>query len=238
MEVAKLSHSIARMATSLAARADYIRTFANNVSHEFKTPLTSLKGSVELLQDYGNTMDDQERQQFLGNMAEDINGLDRMVHRLLELARADVIRPGSATCTVKQVVEELGQRYQAGDGEVEITAEEGLPEVNMDLDVLVSIVANLIDNALQHGGANVRVRVSVRPSTGGVEWLVQDSGGGISKANAQKIFRPFFTTARHKGGTGLGLSIAQSLLAAHNNSSIELMASEQETTFRLLVASG
>lgn len=231
-EVAQLSQSIAQMATSLAARADYIRTFAQNVSHEFKTPLASLKGSVELLNDHGDTMTKEERQKFLGNMEIDIDGLTRMVHRLLELARADVIRPGPASCSGRGVSDQLQKRYI--EKNVHFTIEDDLPKVHMNPEVLQSILANLIDNALQHGGEATKVNVSGKKTEGGrIEWLIHDNGAGITEANAQKIFRPFFSTARHRGGTGLGLSIVQSLLLAHGGS-IELLPSEEGASFRVV----
>ncbi len=233
VEVAGLSHSIAQMAASLAARADYIRTFANNVSHELKTPITSLKGSVELLQDHGNTMSMEEQQRFLDNMAGDIDGLERRVRRLLELARADVVQPGTASCDVNKVLLLLHKRYE--NREVEISGGKGLPEVKMDQEILESILVNIIENALQHGGPKTRVKVIAQTNeTDRFEWLISDTGQGISKDNATKIFRPFFTTARHQGGTGLGLSIIKSLLTAHNGT-IELLPTEHGATFRVII---
>ncbi|MEN8190865.1 MAG: HAMP domain-containing sensor histidine kinase [Thermodesulfobacteriota bacterium] len=235
-EVAQLSNSFAEMATSLRSRTEYIETFARNVSHEFKTPLTSLSGAVELLQDHGNSMTDQERQRFLENMAIDIKGLDLMVTRLHELARADVSRQGSATCTVSQVVERLTHRYREQVQQVGISTENGLSKMHIEADTLVSIIANLIDNSLQHGGPQVSVKVDVQSGAdNNIEWLVRDNGSGISKANAKKIFRPFFTTNRHNGGTGLGLAIVQSLLKAHDGS-VELMPSPQGAVFKVLVS--
>jgi signal transduction histidine kinase len=232
-EVEKLSLSIAQMATSLSTRADYIRTFARNVSHEFKTPLTSLKGAVELLQDHGSTMEDKKRQHFLKNMDEDIENLNRMVARLLELAKADVIQPGSARCDINQVLEWLRKRY--ADKDVSFSTEKEMGMANAEPEILQSILTNLVDNALQHGAADTSVQVIGRKLPDlKTEWLVVNSGETISKANTERIFRPFFTTARHKGGTGLGLSIVQALLTAHNGH-IELLSEAEETTFRVIL---
>jgi signal transduction histidine kinase len=91
-EIAELSHSLVTMAETLEARADYIRGFAAEVSHEFKTPLAAMRGTVELLQEHLATMTEAERRSFLANLAEDVTRLDRLVRRLLDLARADVMR--------------------------------------------------------------------------------------------------------------------------------------------------
>lgn len=105
----------------------------------------------------------------------------------------------------------------------------------MDKEIFESIMVNLIDDAFQHGGPQARVRISAQTKdTGGVELLISDTDTGISKANAQKIFRPFLTTARHQGGTGLGLAITRSLLAAHDGT-IELLPTPAGTTFQVVI---
>src|SRR5262249_37442507 len=93
LEVAELSKSLVRMAATLEARADYIRGFAAEVSHEFKTPLAAMRGTVELLSERLAEMSPEERRRFLDNLAGDVARLDRLVQRLLELARADVMQP-------------------------------------------------------------------------------------------------------------------------------------------------
>lgn len=230
-EVAHLSKSIVQMAKSLEARADYIKTFAGNVSHEFKTPLTSLKGTVELLRSYGSEMSGKEHETFLLNMEEDVDRLDRLVRRLLELARADVITPGTAMCDINTVFLSLNKRYR-DTGKIEFSQSNELPKINMDQETLESIVVNMIENSLQHGGAGAHVTLSAKRNNNRVELLISDTGSGITEANRNKIFRRFFTTARHTGGSGLGLSIVQSLLAAHNGT-IELLAKNKETTFKI-----
>ncbi|WNZ58857.1 response regulator [Myxococcus sp. MxC21-1] len=100
-ELAELSESLAGMATALRDRNQYIRSFAANVSHEFKTPLASIQGAVELLRDSADAMAPEQRARFLANVDADARRLTRLVQRLLELARAD-----SMTATPAQV--ELG----------------------------------------------------------------------------------------------------------------------------------
>ncbi len=232
VEVEQLSHSIAEMARSLAARSEYIRIFAQNVSHEFKTPLTSLKGSVELLHDHSETMPRKERQRFLANMEADIHKLTRMVNRLLELAKADMSHPSDSHCTVNETIDTLKKRYETRN--VEFSFDEDLPLISMDCDILCVVLSNLIDNSLQHGGDDVAVHVLVKKDDSGkVAWTVKDNGRGISEANKEKIFRPFFTTARDTGGTGLGLSIVQSLLDVHK-ATIELISPEKGIAFRVI----
>jgi len=236
-EIAELSHAVATMARHLEQRADYIRTFAAQVSHEFKTPLAAMRGAVELLHDHCDTMTAAERERFLGHLDQDAARLDRLVRRLLELARADVMQ---ATPTdraeVAAVVRRLAARYQ--DAGFKVAVVEPLPSVSVAMaeDVLESILSNLLDNARQHGGDAVTVAVTCPLPAAGADAVllieVSDNGPGISAANAARVFEPFFTTARARGGTGLGLAVVKSLLTAHHGT-IELGESSAGTRLRI-----
>ena len=214
-EIAELSHAVAAMAQHLEQRADYIRTFAAQVSHEFKTPLAAMRGAVELLRDHLDAMTVAERERFLGNLDQDAARLERLVRRLLELARADVMQATRTDRTeVAAVVRRLAARYQ-GAG-IKVTVIEPLPSASVAMaeDVLESILSNLLDNARQHGGDTVTVAVTC-PTPTALLIEINDNGPGISAANAARVFEPFFTTARAQGGTGLGLAVVKSLVSAH-----------------------
>jgi signal transduction histidine kinase len=214
-EIADLSHAVAVMARHLEQRAEYIRTFAAQVSHEFKTPLAAIRGAVELLQDHGDTMTPAERARFLSLLDQDAARLDRLVRRLLELARADVMQASvSDRAEVAAVVRRLAPRYQ--ESGLRVKVREPLPSASVAMaeDVLESILSNLLDNARQHGGDTVTVAVTL-PAPASLLIEVSDNGPGISAANAARVFEPFFTTARSQGGTGLGLAVVKSLLTAH-----------------------
>lgn len=232
-EIGELSDTIAVMAATLEARATYIRDFAAHVSHEFKTPLTAIQGSVELLREHGNAMSDDERSRFLNILADDSERLERLVQRLLELARADMTQPGDEHAAVRPTVIAVAERFR----------ERGLPvhcdfafdaEVPMAVETLDAVVATVLDNARQHAGPDVQVLVQVglddRPDTLKID--IVDDGIGITAANAPKIFEPFFTTGRPRGSTGLGLPIIRSLLAAHGGS-IALVPAGRGAHFRI-----
>ncbi|MBP7148572.1 MAG: HAMP domain-containing protein [Acidobacteria bacterium] len=101
-ELARLSRSVAQMADTLERREQYIRDFAAQVSHEFKTPLTTIRGTLELLQDHGDEMSDEERRRFLGNLQDASNRLERLVRRLLELARPTCCAPPTTAATFSE----------------------------------------------------------------------------------------------------------------------------------------
>lgn len=234
-EFAQLSGAVAALARTLEDRADYIRNFAAHVSHEFKTPLTAMQGAVELLREHGLHMSDQERSRFLDNLAANTERLDRLVRRLLELARADTIRPGAEAVSVGPVLARVCQRYQAQG--LDVSYQDGREEfsVAMTDETLESIVANLLENARQHCSAGVHVQVTaISPvdSRGYLDITVVDDGPGVSPANTGRVFDPFFTTARDRGGTGLGLAVVRSLVEAHGGR-IELRPSVRGATFVL-----
>jgi signal transduction histidine kinase len=236
LELQRLSEAVAAMARNLEDRADYIRTFASHVSHEFKTPLTAIRGTVELLDDHLDDMSLEERSNFLRNLREASEHLDRLVSRLLDQARADVVRPGADTAGVDAAVQAVARAHAESGLDVIAEPVDATIRVRMAEETLREILSNLLDNARQHGGEAVRVRISTSSvrdrDADTVELVVSDDGDGISEANAAKIFTPFFTTARERGGSGLGLSIVRSLLEAHGGT-IALATAQRGAEFRI-----
>jgi len=235
-EMAQLAQAISSMATTLEDRADYIRTFAASVSHEFKTPLTAIRGATEILRDHGATMSPAEHERFLSVLDDSAARLDRLVRRLLELARADVAHPGSERTPLPKALAAAAARARASGLAVTVEPAPGNARVRMSAEHLEEVLANLLDNARVHGGPGVLVRMSARVDAAAAppaaEIVVADDGAGITAANAAKVFTPFFTTARERGGSGLGLSIVRSLLEAHGGS-IRLAPSPAGTTWIL-----
>ena len=221
-DIAELSDAVVAMANTLETRSAYIREFAANVSHEFKTPLTSIQGAVELLRDHAASMDEDRRARFLDNIAKDSDRLARLVTRLLELARADVMQPGGAgesqlgalLLDLQRHYADLDQSFgiEGADNDIGGGGEDDI-RVAMDGDNLASVVRNLLDNALHHGKGEPRL--IIEPETAQVRLRVIDDGPGVSPANADRIFSAFFTTDREGGGTGLGLALVKTLVEVH-----------------------
>lgn len=238
LEVSQLWDAVSGMAGTLERRAEYIRTFASHVSHEFKTPLTTLRGSLELLREHGAGMSPDEQARFLANAEEATARLDRLVGRLLELARADVTRPGDAAAGLRPILEGVRERYARTGTQVVVTVEPNDGAVAMSGEILEEIVTNLVDNARQHGGekSSVRIDAHLEADLNRPVWevVVEDDGRGVSAANASRIFTPFFTTARDRGGSGLGLAIVRSLLEAHGGS-IAFVPGRLGAAFRLII---
>jgi signal transduction histidine kinase len=226
-ELAELSQSLAGMATALRDRNQYIRSFAANVSHEFKTPLASIQGAVELLRDSSERMSPEQRERFLSNIDADTRRLTRLVQRLLELSSADTLEATPAQVELAPLLASLVERARAEQLAVAGAAVPSGLRLALPSELLESVLWQLISNAHQHGGEGVRVRLVVEVLEGGrqARVTVKDNGKGISDFNRQRIFDAFFTTARDRGGTGMGLTIAQAMLRAFG-ASLELLPSD------------
>jgi len=217
-EMAELSDGISQMATALSDRAGYIRTLASQVSHEFKTPLTSIEGAAELLHDHYDTMTAEERQRFLDNISGDSARLRTLLDRLLDLARADNLARSEERAGLRDAVRRAASALPEG-----ITTDENIPDglsVRITDEALGIVLGNLLDNAVQHGATHIAIAAAT--GDGAATVTVADNGRGITPANREKIFEHFFTTRRETGGTGLGLGIIQALLSAHGGA-IELI---------------
>ncbi len=206
-EAAELSDAIARMAATLEQRAQYVRDLAAHVSHEFKTPLASIRGAAELLGDHLASMSAAERAGFVATIEAGTARLDRLVRGLLDLARADMARPGRARTAVRAVLDRLAPRFE--ELAIEIS---GDAIVAMQDAALETVLASALDNVRQHAAPARYVRVAVTTDGPAARIMIADDGPGIPAAHAARIFDPFFTTARAQGGTGLGLAIARSLV--------------------------
>lgn len=222
-EVGELASAVGSTTRALRTRLGYIGEFAGNVSHEFKTPLATLRGTVELLRD-DSQMPEAQKQRFLANAEEELDRLDRMVTGLLQLARAEESRARDRV-SLDGVIAAIAARFP------EVQREGSAGEIEGDSAQIESALINLVDNALQHGEvATVRVLASREGGRAVVE--VRDAGAGISAANLERIFDRFFTTDRAGGGTGLGLPLVRAVVRAHGGD-VTVRSRPGETVFRL-----
>ncbi len=217
-EADELAAAIHAMAATLERRADAIGAFAADVSHEFKTPIAALRGALELLADHGEAMAPEERARFLGQAMEDVARLDRLVRRLLELARAEAPRPRAAeACDLASVAEAAAAPFRAEGMVVDIEGRDA-PRLAMPADALRAALDSLLENVRDHAGPGAACRIEWERRGLTVALVFADDGRGVSAGNAPRIFSRFFTTARDGGGTGLGLAIARSHLEAAGGS--------------------
>lgn len=231
-ELAELSESFSIMARSIEKRSEYIRSFATHVSHEFKTPLTAIQGSVELLLEHLDTMTDEEKQRFLGNIQDDTTRLKRLVDRLLELARADMAESLDVSADLMAALQTISGAYTEKGLSVKIDNRTGqeMFQIPMSDEAARTILKNLLDNSVAHGATEAAITINQEEQA--LRLVYRDNGPGISAANREKLFTPFFTTRRDSGGTGLGLCIVKSLLENHHGD-IRLLPGKTGACFEL-----
>ena len=197
------------------------RDFVANVSHELKTPLTSIAGYAETLatEDAG-----KETERFARTILNNAHRMQRLVDDLLDLSRIESGRwqPSCERADVAAIAAEAWSAFadRARDGRVEFTvAATAGGGVTADPDALRQIFTNLFDNALRHTPAGGRIKVSVDRAPGGVSVAVADTGSGIAPEHLPRIFERFYRAdpgrSREEGGTGLGLAIVKHLVEAH-----------------------
>jgi signal transduction histidine kinase len=229
-EFARLSESFLDMARRLNTRSSFISTFATHVSHELKSPLTSIQGAAELLRDDVDApdMDDEDRRKFLDNIIADADRLTKIAARLRDFARAEnpvavgASKPADAIADLRSAFPVL--EIHAG-GELDTP-------MRISGENAAIIFSNLADNAMRHGSSALELSATRQGNLLLVE--VSDNGEGVSPNNRTHIFDSFFTTRRDSGGTGMGLAIVRAMLDAHGGW-IRLIDSDAGTAFELTI---
>jgi two-component system sensor histidine kinase BaeS len=226
-EVTSLAASINAMAENLDRLRGLERQFLLSVSHDLRTPLTSIRGFAEAISD--GATDDTVRA--AGVIASEARRLERLVADLLDLARLDARefkldpQPVDVAVVVRETAE--GFRPAARDAGVTLTVnapngEDGSATLTLDRDRLAQVVANLVENALCF--ATSRVDIDVEPGARATLIVVSDDGPGIPAGEHARVFDRLYQPARAAGvtsrkiGSGLGLAIVAELVQAMGGS--------------------
>ncbi|MBX3275986.1 MAG: HAMP domain-containing protein [Sandaracinaceae bacterium] len=232
-EIRELGEAFATMTERLDARMRYISEFSADVAHELKSPLTSIRGAAELLGE-GAADDPEARARFLANIELDVERLDRLVMRLLELSRIDSSVEPLDELDLGALVERVVARTDTPEKPVTVAWHTPLRRwVGRERD-LERALLNLVENALRFAPEGVPVELHVRQvpaSRLAIE--VRDRGPGVPEPLRDKIFERFFTTDADRSGTGLGLAIVKSVAAAHDGTIDLESPSDGGALFRL-----
>jgi two-component system sensor histidine kinase ResE len=206
------------------------REFVANVSHELKTPLTSIQGFAQALLD--NTADTPEaRQQAAQIIYDEAGRMHRMALDLLDLARfeagtADLkMSPVDMSALLRNIVEKFTREAQKAGVVLQLRIPEKMPALLGDGDRLAQVFTNLVDNALKFTPANGQVTLSAVNAGAELEISIRDTGTGVSEESLPRLFDRFYQadpsraggeTAAGRRGAGLGLAIVQEIVQAHN----------------------
>jgi len=231
----QLARTFNEMQRRLAELDSARKQFIANASHELRTPIFSLGGFVELLEDEDPSP--EERAEFVHTMREQIARLTKLTTDLLDLSQLDAGAVAMKSSSVdlgtlaREVAREFGPRADRHGSRLELRTPD-LPVIaNADPDRVRQVIRILLDNALTHTPEGTKVTVTTYSVNRRAELTVSDDGPGIPRRVQGRIFERFYT-ADSAGGSGLGLAIAREL-ASRMEGRVAIASSKRFTAFTL-----
>lgn len=224
-EIGHLSRALRDMTKSLYHRIDAIESFAADVAHELKNPLTSLRSATETLP---LVKDSESRERLMDIIQHDVKRLDRLISDISDASRldAELAREDANPVDVDELLRATVSLYND-------IPRDGLPEVSLEIEDasgafpyrvighdsrLHQVMVNLIENAISFSPPQGRVTIKARQRGDEVEVTVEDEGPGVAPENLERIFERFYTDRPHENfgqNSGLGLNISRQIVAAH-----------------------
>jgi signal transduction histidine kinase len=234
-ELGQLARALDDMQRQLAQLETARRRFIATASHELRTPIFSLGGFLELLED--EDLDDETRREFVGVLREQVARLGKLATDLLALSKLEAgtfeLRPQATDLgdLASRVTSEFAPALDKHESKLELRLDDQRVEAVCDPERVAQILRILIDNALTHTPEGTGLVVSAVRENGSVRLGVCDDGPGIGQEAASRVFEPFFTSDDAQG-SGLGLAIAREL-AEGMRGSLDVDTAPGRTTFSL-----
>ena len=231
-EMGYLAATLNYMSSELNKLEEYQRTFIANVSHDFRSPLTSIKGYLEAILD--GTIPPEMQEKYLSRVISETERLNKLTQGMLTLDSLDSKGYLSRTNfdinrTIKDTAASFEGTCDAKDISFELTFSDSIQMVYADLGKIQQVLYNLIDNAIKfsHPGGTIYIQTSLRREK--VFISVKDNGIGIPKESQKKIWDRFYKSDTSRGkdkkGTGLGLAIVKEIIQSHGEN-IDVISTE------------
>jgi signal transduction histidine kinase len=223
-EYQNLGAAISYMASEISKLEDYQKKFVANISHDFRSPLTSIKGYAEAIKD--GTIPHDMQDKYLNIILFETERLNKLTSSLLELNSfeshgtfLDIV-----SFDINHIIKKTAESFEGACRNKKITLNLVFSSkktyVDADMGKIQQVLYNLIDNAIKFSHTNSRIKVSTEEKGEKVFVSVKDYGAGIPKESLKKIWDRFYKTdpsrGKDKRGTGLGLSITKEIIQAHN----------------------
>ncbi|MBS7566886.1 PAS domain-containing protein [Mucilaginibacter sp. Bleaf8] len=211
--------------TEFKERDEAKTNFIATISHELKTPISSIKMSLQLLNDERVGVLNGEQQQLLTHIREDNERLLKITSELLDLSQVETgnIQLSFGSVEPARIVDYAlnSVRFQAEQKgvQIELTPNGHLPAVHADVEKTAWVLVNFLSNALRYSPEKSKVLIITRERNGQVEFSVKDSGKGIDEQYQKRLFDRYFqvpTDGQNKSGSGLGLAISRDFIEAQN----------------------
>ena len=212
----------ARRARLESEASDLRAALFSAVTHDLKTPLSSVKAAVTSLLDNEAHLDPEDIESLLEMILAETDRLGRLLENVLDLARieAGALAPRTEPADLAELVGALLQRLRPTmDGRVvDVDIADDLPEVAIDVVQIDQVLTNVVENAFRFCPAGSPIRITAKRLDSVVEVRVSDQGPGIPVAERDRVFDSFYRMDRGagRGGSGLGLAIARAIIAAHS----------------------
>ena len=240
---------VLRDVTSLKTADQMRQDFVANVSHELRSPISSLVGMIETLQNSAKD-DPNSREKFLGIMGDEAARMARLIDDLLSLSRVEVSEhvPPITSVSIGSILETTIELFQGRASKkniaLELTLPDTLPEIPGDPDELTEVFQNLIDNAIKYGNSKSDINIVIEKiaripdlNHPGVSISILNQGEGIAPEHIPRLTERFYRVdkgrSRTTGGTGLGLAIVKHIVNRHRGKLV--IESLQEKTMKFTV---
>lgn len=222
-EYRELGNTIQYMGDKLKNNEDAQRKFVSNVSHDFRSPLTSIKGYVEAIKD--GTIPPEMQEKYLDIVIFETERLSKLTSNLLELNNFDDngIILHLSDFDINQMIKQIAMSFEGVFKKKKLVMNLVFSQkeqyVNADMDKIQQVLYNLIDNAAKFSSSESDIRITTEEKGNKVMIAVKDNGIGIPKESLNRIWERFYKTdlsrGKDKKGTGLGLSIVKEIMTAH-----------------------
>ncbi|UZJ65290.1 ATP-binding protein [Sphingobacterium sp. KU25419] len=210
----------------LKSQEKFRREFLSNVSHEFKTPLFSIQGYIETLQDGLIEEDLEMAKTFLNKASKNVDRLNYLIQDLDEISKLESgkmvlnIEKFDIVELIKETKESLDDKAKAHNIEIQLKTKSGTPYwVKADKHKISQVLVNLIENSIKYGKNGGKSQIRIFPLFEQVLVEITDDGYGIEEKNLNRVFERFYridkSRSRGIGGSGLGLSIVKHIIEAH-----------------------
>ncbi len=219
----RMVQQIAELRRADTARRDMVA----NISHDLRTPLTSLQGYLETILMKGPALSDDDRRHYVELALKHSQRLGQLTEELFELAKleSDQAPVHLESFSLGELVQDVAQKFrlEAEQRQIEIETEipPRAPPVTGDIALIERVLENLIENALRYTPVGGRVRLSLIPGEGRIAAQISDTGRGIPGDELPHIFERFYRVEKARGdaleGSGLGLAIVQRILQLHGS---------------------
>lgn len=218
--VQRLHEQVQRVRRMDATRRDWVAS----ISHDLRTPLTSLTGHLETVILRGERLSEAERERFLRVALKNAQHLDRLSASLFDFARldSDAVRLEKVPTPLGELIDDIAQRFapaaETRGVHIDSSYPDVLPLVEVDAALIERAIANLMENALRYTPAGGTICLTAQHQDGGVALIVTDTGAGVALADITKVFERFFQGSQQREGrghAGLGLAIVKRVAELH-----------------------